>query len=364
MKTRRPPASPAPSSTRRRFAALTCLAAAALPPWTRLLAAQPGNPLQKVRVGMLDSLSEAPALIAYEQGYFKEEGLDVEFVSFSNTADMVAPLSARQLDVASGAPTLALFNGALRGLPFKLVADKGRNSPGHGFNALVVRKDLVDSGRVKGIGDIKGMKVATPSRHSPMELQLDVALRTAGLGLNDVGLEQLAFPSMIAALTNKAVDAALMIEPLVTVIAQRQIGTRLLGFDQTSPEFQIAGIIYGPSLTQADSDVGRKWMAAYVRGIRDYLDSLEGKGSRDVTERALSRHIAAFKNPELLKKVVYPGFDPDGYLNLQTIKDSMAWYAGLGLLKTQPRLTDLVDYRYLDYALDRLGRKGARQGVN
>lgn len=74
---------------------------------------------------MLDSLSEAPALIAYEQGYFKEEGLDVEFVSFSNTADMVAPLSARQLDVASGAPTLALFNGALRGLPFKLVADKG-----------------------------------------------------------------------------------------------------------------------------------------------------------------------------------------------------------------------------------------------
>lgn len=276
MNSRRPPPATVPSPTRRRLAALP-LALAALSPWTRLLAAQPGKPLRKVRVGMLDSLSEAPALIAYEQGYFKEEGLDVEFVSFSNTADMVAPLSARQLDVASGAPTLALFNGALRGLPFKLVADKGRNSPGHGFNALVVRKDLVDSGRVKSIGDIKGMKVATPSRHSPMELQLDMALRTAGLGLNDVALEQLAFPSMIAALTNKAVDAALMIEPLVTVIVQRQIGARLLGFDQTSPDFQIAGIIYGPSLTQADSDVGRKWMAAYVRGIRAYLDSLDGR---------------------------------------------------------------------------------------
>lgn len=349
-------------SAKRRLVILAGLAAP-LAPGRRLFAAQQKKPLVRVRVGMLDSLSEAPALIAYEQGYFKEAGLDIQFVSFSNTADMVAPLSVGQLDVASGAPTLALFNGALRGLPFKLVADKGRNSPGHGFNALVVRKDLVDSGRVKSIGDIKGMKVATPSRHSPMELQLDIALRSAGLGLDSVELEQLAFPSMIAALANKAVDAALMIEPLVTIVSQRQIGVRLLGFDQTSPDFQIAGIIYGPSMVKDGSDIGGRWMLAYVRGIRKYLDTLDGRAPRDILERALGRHIKVFKDAKLLQKVVFPGFDPDGYLNLQTIKDSMAWYAKQGLLKTQPKLTDLVDYQYLDYALDRLGRKGPLQRV-
>src|SRR3569623_1887358 len=54
-----------------------------------------------VKVGVLDSLSEAPTFVALDKGYFREEGLDVRFERFPNTADMVAPLSTGQLDVAS-----------------------------------------------------------------------------------------------------------------------------------------------------------------------------------------------------------------------------------------------------------------------
>ena len=123
-----------------RVATVGCAVAAGLIPL-----ATPAQQRRTVKVGVLNSLSEAPTFIAMEEGFFKEEGLDIEVVRFANTADMVAPLSTGQLDVASGAPTLGFLNGALRGLPFKLVADKGRNSPGHGFNAIVVRQDLMDS---------------------------------------------------------------------------------------------------------------------------------------------------------------------------------------------------------------------------
>ncbi len=64
-----------------------------------------------------------------------------------------------------------------------------------------------------------------------------------------------------------------------------------------------------------------------------------------------------------MRSVVFPGFDPDGYLNLKTVNDSIDWYAQRALLKSKPKLTDIVDYTYVDYALERLGRKGPRQSV-
>jgi NitT/TauT family transport system substrate-binding protein len=320
-------------------------------------------PLTVVKVGVLDSLSEAPTFLALDKGYFREEGLDVQFERFPNTADMVAPLSTGQLDVASGAPTLGLYNGALRGLPYKLVADKGRNSKGHGFNAIVVRKDLIESGKVKSAADLKGLKVATPSRHSPMEFQLELALKPAGLKLDDVTLEQLNFPNMIAAFSSKVIDAALLIEPFVALAARRGVGTKLIGVDEIYPDFQIAGIIYGPDFIKRSPEAAKRWMVGYVRGIREYLDATEGRKPKDELLASLARHTSNFKNPAALANVVFPGFNPDGYLHQKTITDSIDWYMARGLLRTRPQLGDLLDYQFLEYALGRLGRKGPAETV-
>jgi NitT/TauT family transport system substrate-binding protein len=316
-----------------------------------------------VKVGVLDSLSEAPTFIALERGYFREEGLDVRFEKFQNTADMVAPLATGQLDVASGAPTLGLYNGALRGLPYKLVADKGRNSRAHGFNAIVVRKDLIDSGKVKTLADLKGLKVATPSRHSPMEFQLELALKTVGLKLEDVTLEQLNFPNMLAAFSSKVIDAAMLIEPFVALAAKRGLGTRFLGADEIYPDFQMAGIIYGPEFVKRTPEAAKRWMVAYVRGVRDYLDATEGRKPKDELLAVLAKHTSNFKDPSMLASVVFPGFSADGYLHQKTINDSIDWYMGRGLLKQKPKLTEMLDYQFLDYALGRVGRKGPAESV-
>lgn len=337
------------------LAALLC-AAAPVGTWAQ------GAPTV-VKVGVLDSLAEAPTFIAFEKGYFREEGLDVRFEKFQNTADMVAPLSAGQIDVASGAPTLGLYNGALRGLPYKLVADKGRNSKSHGFNAIVVRKDLIDSGKVKSLADLKGLKVGTPSRYSPMEFQLELALKTAGLKLEDVTLEQLNFPNMIAAFSSKVIDAALLIEPFVGIAVKRGVGTRFIGADEIYPDFQMAGIIYGPEFVKRSPDAAKRWMVGYVRGVRDYLDATEGRKPKDELLAVLAKHTSNFKDPSVLQAVVFPGFSPDGYLHQKTLTDSIDWYSGRGLLKQKPKLADMMDYQFLDYALGRIGRKGPAEVV-
>lgn len=325
--------------------------------------AQSGEGSVEVTVGVLDSLAEAVTFIALDRGYFEAEGLNVKLVKFANTADMVAPLSNGQLDVASGAPTLGFFNGVLRGLPLKLVADKGRNSPGHGFNAIVVRKDLIESGKVTSVSDLKGLKIATPSRHSPMEIQLDIALKKAGLKLDDVSLEQLSFPNMTAAFGSKIIDAGLMIEPFVAIASRRGVGTRFLGVDKIAPDFQMAAVIYGPEFAGTKAEAAKRWMVGYVRGVRDYLAAVNDQTKRSELFAVLAKYTTTFKDPAMLQAVVFPGFDADGYLNLETVKDNIDWYAAHELLRRKPTVTEFVDYTYLDYALERLGRKGPRRVV-
>ena len=51
-----------------------------------------------------------------------------------------------------------------RGINMKIVADRASDPPGYGFNVLIVRKDLVTSGRYKTPADLKGMKFGEPGK--------------------------------------------------------------------------------------------------------------------------------------------------------------------------------------------------------
>src|SRR5436189_2983424 len=69
----------------------------------------------KLKVGVLGTTGDAPLYIAFEKGYFREQNLDIEFVQFGSALDMIAPLSAKQLDVGSGGIGAGLFNAFSQG---------------------------------------------------------------------------------------------------------------------------------------------------------------------------------------------------------------------------------------------------------
>jgi len=54
-----------------------------------------------VRVGILTSTTDAPLWIADKYGYFKDEGISVQFLTFNSGEAMIAPLSTGQLEPAA-----------------------------------------------------------------------------------------------------------------------------------------------------------------------------------------------------------------------------------------------------------------------
>ena len=103
----------------------------------------------------------------------------------ANAPQMIGPLGMGQLDVGAGTVAASLYNAVAQNIAIRAVADKGSMRPGYGFSGLMVRKDLVDSGRFKTYADLKGLKLAVGTFGSANASAMNEALKKGGLKWSD-----------------------------------------------------------------------------------------------------------------------------------------------------------------------------------
>ena len=141
-------------------------------------AASPAAAADKVAVGTGGSASDAPFYIAHDRGFFKDEGLDVDLIVLDSGAKVIAPLGTGELDVGSGALSVGFWNALIRGVKFRIVADRGHTEPGYLYQTVFMRKDLIDSGQFKSLKDLKGMRMGfRPARRERHRRALSGPLR-------------------------------------------------------------------------------------------------------------------------------------------------------------------------------------------
>ena len=311
-----------------------------------------------VRVGTSNSSSDVGFFIAEKRGYFKQEGIGVTFIAFDSAGKMVATLGAGQLDVGGGAPSAGLYNAAARGINIRIVADKGSTPPGHGFQPLLVRKDLVTSGKVKSFQDLKGLKIASGATGISTSSTLNEALKKGGLSYGDVTVVNMGYPQHVMALQNKAVDASLTTEPSATVAVASGAAVRFAGDDVIYPYHQLAVVLYGGGFIKENPEVAKKFMRAYVRGVRDYNDALiDGKLAGPKAEEviAILTEFTNIKDPNVYRTIVPHGTNPDGRVNETSLRKDHQFFKEQGLLEGSASVEQVVDNSFVEAALKDLG---------
>jgi NitT/TauT family transport system substrate-binding protein len=239
-----PAAKPAP-------AAPSAPPAAVVPPAAPAPTAAPASPLAlgRVRAASQNVAGDIAMYVAADRGYFQQEGLDAELVPFANASEMNAALATEQVDVAGIGGTAPMWNAVARGVRMKLVLDKGSFRPGYGFTAVVRRKDLYEPSLGERLENLRGRTIALipPGLGAGNGPVLYAGLQRAGLALDDVTVQQLSFPDMIAALANGAIDAGMMGEPFLSrSLAQGSI-VRMMGNDEIYPGFTVAALCFTPT---------------------------------------------------------------------------------------------------------------------
>ncbi len=149
-------------------------------------------------------LGYAQFFIAREEGYFADQGLDVEFVEGASSARALPLFVQGRVDVFAGLLSAGIINAVGQGAPIRLVAEKGHvGTDRDPYICMMARPDLVESGRLKTASDLKGLTVIRDPT-STMCYFVDSILATGGLSEDDVEFRYLQMPIRGEALSNGA----------------------------------------------------------------------------------------------------------------------------------------------------------------
>jgi NitT/TauT family transport system substrate-binding protein len=186
-----------------------------------------GKPL---RIGWVFAMANAPALIADQEGFYKEEGLNVELKPFGDGPVIQQAVASGEIDVAYiGAPPV--YQWFARGLDSRILAKVN-----YGQAAMVAKAD----GPVQTLSDLRGKRVAGLNRGSGMDVLLRgyVLKESAKLDPDqDVSLSQMPAGNMNAALDTGVVDAAFEWEPFISQSVLRGTGRVVFDVNQALPNY-------------------------------------------------------------------------------------------------------------------------------
>jgi NitT/TauT family transport system substrate-binding protein len=312
----------------------------------------------QVRIGIARTMSDVGYYVADAKGFFRDEGLSVTMTPFNSAAQMMAPLGVGDLDVAGGTVSAGFYNSVARGINTKIVADEGSMKPGYGYSSLMVRKDLVDSGRFKTIADLKGKKVAIAAPGTGTASALNEALKMGGLKYSDVDVVYVGFPEHLPAFLNKGIDAAMSNEPTMTLEIEQGAAVRIVGNDVSYPDQQTAVVFYSERFGK-NRDAAERFMRAYVRGIRLYNDALKdghlaGPAAAEIIP--ILTKYTAIKDEALYRRIIPSAVNPNGEVNLAGLKRDLAFFRELGLIESKDVSTDgVVDSSFVKDAVAKLG---------
>jgi NitT/TauT family transport system substrate-binding protein len=313
---------------------------------------------QELTIGTIGASSDAPFFIADAKGYFAEQGLKVSFVRFDSAAKSIPSLGSGEVDVGSGASSAGLYNAVARGIGIKIVADKARNAKGYGFQAIMARTDLIDSGKVKGVKDLKGLKVAMSANGNSENAFMNYALVQAGLSYSDIDPVFLGFPNQIAAYANKAIDASLTVEPTVAELLKLGTAKKLISADDVFPDYQTAVVFYGPKFMHDQPENAKKFMIAYVKAVRFYDDALKGGHlagpNADEVIKILTQY-SFIKDPEVHRAIVSQAIDPNGDVNMPSLQMAWQYFFDTKQIDGSVKLNDAIDLSYVHDAAKALG---------
>jgi len=160
------------------------------------------------KVGYIRVMDDAQAIAAYEGGFYKQQGLDVQLVEFKSGTDLIKAIVGGQLDTG----VLGFTNAASwssRGADLKVVGGAQR-----GFHALVARNDA----GIDKVEDLKGKTLASQKEGSTADTVLKgVVLKDAGLQAADLSILGVSPQVAVQSLVGKRVDAAFLFEPQASI---------------------------------------------------------------------------------------------------------------------------------------------------
>ena len=279
------------------------------------------------------SLSIGPLLYGIGKGFYKQEGIDLLYVSIRADLGIKALLTG-DVDYIYSAGTA--IRAAVQGVPVKAL----------GFDFAKVFHSLMGRSEITSAAALKGKKVAVSSFGSTTDVSARIALKALGLDpARDVIIVALGGDTVrYAGLQAGTVQAAMMSLPLN--IRLKKEGYRELFYVGKILQQPLTGLATSSDKIRKNPQQIQRMMRAFVRGTQAFKNERASFISFAQKKFGLSKEVTDEAYDYMIDSLSQDGFVESSVLD-SAIEDAKKF---LGSDKPIPQ-TDVVDYSFLRAAL-------------
>jgi NitT/TauT family transport system substrate-binding protein len=274
-------------------------------------------PLPKLRVTYLRHVSWGPLMIAQAEGFFRQEGLDVELVPSLNSEEQLAALVTGRIDVHPGPIHTGLLSAIARGANLRVVAGQGElAADGCTYFGIVLRRDF-DPARTP----IKRMRM---SQSGLTRFVVSRMLAPHGIDVKSIEGVRLPEAVMMSVLERGAIDGLAVTEPTLTRLSK--VGRVWIRAEDAVPGLQWGLVTFGERLLTRDRELGVRFIRAYNRGVDQYR---KGKTPRNVA--IISE--ATGEPEDIIREACWLTFRGGSEINWETLVQFQRWANAEGLME-------------------------------
>lgn len=209
----------------------------------------------KIRIGTVTWIGYSGLWLAQDLGYFEEEGLEVDYSTIEDTAQIKSSLASNKID-AMATTIDSLPRSLTEGLALKAVFGLDQSQ---GADGIIAKKEIED------VSDLKGKEVAVEVG-SVSEWFLANVLSDHGLSLDDVKVKEMTSSEAGAAFSSGKVDAAVTWEPWLSNAEASDFG-KVLVSSADYPDLIVDVFAFGEKFIEDNPEAVKAFAKAYDRAV-------------------------------------------------------------------------------------------------
>jgi NitT/TauT family transport system substrate-binding protein len=284
---------------------------------------------EKVKIGLIPIADVAPVFVGIKQGYFKEQGIELDTQFAAGGAAITPAVLAGDFDIGFS-NTVSLLIAASKGLPVQIVSQGVLGGPDESKPWADV---LVPKGSgIKEPKDLEGKTIAANTLNNICEVTINATLEEQGVDVSKLDYTEIPFPDMIGALEKGRVDAACVVEPFVS----QGKAAGMKGIDpfyaRTAPNLTVATYFASKELIGSKPELIERFKKAMEKSLQYAQDN------PDAVREALPEYTQI--PPEAAQKINLPSWQPE--LTEDTIQTLSELSEKYGLIEQQPNLDELI----------------------
>ncbi len=264
-----------------------------------------------IAVGGGACLCYLPTMLAKSLGEFEKAGVEAEVVDFKGGSDALKAVIGGSADVVSGyfdhCVNLAAKNQVLQSF---VVYDR--------YPGLTLVVSPKHTSEITSIKDLAGKKVGVSAPGSSTDFFLKYVLGKNGVDANSVGVIGVGLgPTAVAAMEQGTIDAAVMLDPSVTLLQGKHKDLRILSDTRTQKDTLA---VFGGEYPGGSLYTRAEWIAGHEKEVQAMTNAI----------LATLKWIHSHTPGEIMAKMPESLVGPDKALYLAALKNTIPMYSESG----------------------------------